>query len=296
VALEWRGRPYLDIGDRITIPLRDNATVNALALLNTMSFKGGLKVSTKAPAYSEQKSEFDYAGSLIKQVKRINATAVKQDNPYYGVTIGRTNGLKVVRSDGLNTAIFNSDKIEIKKGDQVVFQADADGNLIITGIVNMQTGSVISWDNLSPEAQVNLQGPPGADGAQGPTGPEPSTERLTTITKNLIQTGTVLADTISTYGQYLLAPYVVVHDTFIDFYDANNDLVFSIGTNMVGAEAGKPQLFFSNGCSVDTFEGSLRLRTSATNYIRINAAGGVDYVNGDSSMSLSGGNIVPVFG
>lgn len=77
--------------------------------------------------------------------------------------------------------------------------------------------------------------------------------------------------------------HIEVRKEYIDFKNSAGESIFSIGTNMPGAEAGKPQLFFSNGCSMDTFEGSFRLRTSATNYLRLNKEGGIDYVCTDTA-------------
>lgn len=77
--------------------------------------------------------------------------------------------------------------------------------------------------------------------------------------------------------------HIEVRKEYIDFKNSAGESVFSIGTNMPNAEAGKPQLFFTNGCSMDTFEGSFRLRTSATNYLRLNKEGGIDYVCTDTT-------------
>lgn len=130
----------------------------------------------------------------------------------------------------------------------------------------------------------------------------------TYIDANGIYTGNVYANNISgnqIVGKKLrtvplsqTASYIDIQESYIDFYNANGDKVFTIGTNFPESQDGKPQLFFSDGCSIDTYQGSVRLRVSATNYIRVNAGGGVDYINGSSTVSLSSPTVtvVPVFG
>jgi len=125
IIMDWRGRPDVEVGDAVEITLRDLSVITTLLLTNKCMYKGGLKETSTAPAYSPQKSEFDYKGSIKQQA----ANAIKQNDVYYGVTIGRNNGLKIERSDGVTKSTFNSDKIEITKNNNPVFYVDADGNI-----------------------------------------------------------------------------------------------------------------------------------------------------------------------
>jgi hypothetical protein len=114
------------------------------------------------------------------------------------------------------------------------------------------------------------------------------------------------------------ASYIKIYETYIDFVDSTGTSVFKMGTGFPEAQAGKPQLFLGEGCSVDVYQGSLRLRANdgqlnTSNYIRINKAvldasgnyvsgGGVDYVIGNNVYPIIGGDGsggttgTPVFG
>ncbi len=147
-TMDWRGYPYLEIGDSITITRRDGTTYNSLILTNKASYKGGLKVTSTAPSYSPQRSETDYKGSIKQQIAA--AGGIKEDTPYYGVTIGRKNGLKITRSDGVTEAIFNSDLLQISKNGAPVFFADSNGDLHLAGVleaVTIKAGQVIGDQN-----------------------------------------------------------------------------------------------------------------------------------------------------
>jgi len=134
-TMDWKGRPDLEVGDGVIVTQRDGSTFSSTILTNKMSFKGGLKSTMTAPSYAAQRSEFDYKGSLSKQV----ANAVKLEKPYYGVTISRASGITIKRSDGFSEAHFNSDVIEIVKivdGIPIkMFYVDIDGNLILAGAI-----------------------------------------------------------------------------------------------------------------------------------------------------------------
>jgi hypothetical protein len=150
-TMDWRGRPDLEVGDAVAVTRRDGTTFPSAIFTNKAFFKGGLKASTSAPSYSPQRSEFDFKGSLQNQIRQ----SIKSDFPYYGVSIGRLNGLKIEKSDGLTKAVFNSDKISISKGDTPMFYVDADGNMNLAGIITLQDlkdsngTSLLTGDKLS---------------------------------------------------------------------------------------------------------------------------------------------------
>lgn len=150
-AMNWRGCPYLEIGDSLTVTRRDGTTFPTIILTNKASYKGGLKVNSTAPSYSPQRSETDYKGSIWQQIRAANSGNVKTDTPYYGVTIGRANGIKVEKSDGSGKLLLNSDTIEMDgAGGTPVFKLDATGILQIAAAVHMLQGSTIDWNTVTP--------------------------------------------------------------------------------------------------------------------------------------------------
>jgi len=141
--MNWRSLPYLEIGDRINIKYVDTQSSSLVSYIftNKLSYKGGLWAISTAPAKSTQKSEFNYEGSLTKQVATLNKTTIKEDMPYYGVSIGRENGIKVSKSDGSSEVTLNSDKIAFSVGgqdklyfDPVIGKYVFDGDLSATTI------------------------------------------------------------------------------------------------------------------------------------------------------------------
>jgi len=111
MSIDWRGRPYLDVGDSVTIPLIEGGSFTSILLRNSISFKGGYFVNSEAPAKSEQKSEFNFSGNLTSTIKRSLSGVVKQDVTYYGVAIGKLYGIKIDSTTG-GSAVLNSDKLE----------------------------------------------------------------------------------------------------------------------------------------------------------------------------------------
>ena len=145
ITMDWKGFVYVEVGDAVQITLRDTSVITSTLLTNKATFKGGLKATSTAPSISSQKSEFSFQGTLSEQIKN----AVKIDQPYYGVTIGRANGIKVTKSDGSGELILNADTIDMKgAGAESVFKLDSAGKLIIKAMVQMLAGSIITWGNL----------------------------------------------------------------------------------------------------------------------------------------------------
>ncbi|WHH58490.1 hypothetical protein [Petroclostridium sp. X23] len=131
-SMVWKGAPYIDCGDRITIRILKPASswIPSFVMTNKTSFKGGLLSTITAPSPSVLKSEFNYEGNLSKTI----ANAVQKDTPYYGVTIGRTNGLNIQRSDGASRAVFNSDELSMyANGEQKLYFDAQKGNFVFNG-------------------------------------------------------------------------------------------------------------------------------------------------------------------
>lgn len=213
-AMGWKGTPELECGDKIKINLRNGTNITSRILTNKMSFKGGLKSVMTAPSISEQRSEFDLKGSLRK-LKNVTS-GLQEDTPYYGVTIGRANGLKIERSDGKSRAIFNSDKFSMQAQDEQGVMRDriyfdpVAGKYIFDGTLTAETIEAL-------KAQIDI------------------VISNTTIVQNLYaQKGTIAEltvdelDTSDKVQNYLNQSiedvnYIRAYDQTIDFMEAKTD-------------------------------------------------------------------------
>ncbi len=148
--MDWKCFPYLEVGDTINIyELNNNITwdmadvawdmadatwdsaevmgdisYKSIILTNKITFKGGLKATSSAPAQSTTTSEFKPKGTLTEKIKTLNKIAVKQDKPYYGVTFGRDFGIKVQGSNG-SEVVLNGDRTAFSVDGQERFYFDA---------------------------------------------------------------------------------------------------------------------------------------------------------------------------
>lgn len=118
-SMEWKSFLYIESGDRIQIIDKDKTYV-APILTNRILYKGGIRASSTAPSHAEQQSEFKFTGGLFNKINF--GKYVQQEVPYYGVVIGKENGLKITKSDGSSQVILNSDK--------QAFQAMEDGVMV----------------------------------------------------------------------------------------------------------------------------------------------------------------------
>lgn len=179
VEMDARGYPQIEVGDRIRYGVRaaeydlswqdaDVAWQDAdwtwdgfesgggitIALKQTYTFKGGLRLGLAAPSKSVQESEFPVEGSLSGQINRLNKTSVREGRSYFGLTITRTDGLIVEREDHASRVIFNSDTMQWEVGGIPALRYDAlSDRLKLTGDIEMLGGS-ITWTSVnapSPE-------------------------------------------------------------------------------------------------------------------------------------------------
>lgn len=131
LSMDARGFPQLEHGDIIgfeqdehttwleTVTTWDGTNIpwdglvryRTAILRQSISFRGGLKMTIEAPSVSEQQSEFAVEGSLTQQVNKLDKTAVKEGKKYYGATITRREGLIIERDDHLSKVVFNSDEL-----------------------------------------------------------------------------------------------------------------------------------------------------------------------------------------
>lgn len=111
-SMQWRCYPYLEPGDQIIIENQKGEYLQSYIMQNKMTFKGGLRADTKAPAPSQQESEFQHKGTLTKKIEHIDKTKITEGKSYYGVRTSREFGLKIKRDDGLSEVTLNSDRME----------------------------------------------------------------------------------------------------------------------------------------------------------------------------------------
>lgn len=90
-SMTWTGRPDLDVGDVIKIVLLDGTEITSILAVNRISFKGGILQQSSAPSKSEQQSEFQFQGSIAKQL----AQRLVKDHTYNGVSFGPQYGVRV---------------------------------------------------------------------------------------------------------------------------------------------------------------------------------------------------------
>jgi len=110
--MSWRCWSQLEPGDAIIIETREGETLQTFIMSNKITFRGGLKADTSAPAKSQQQSEFPHKGTLTKKIEHIERTRIVEGKDYYGVRTSRDFGLKIKREDGKSEVILNSDKME----------------------------------------------------------------------------------------------------------------------------------------------------------------------------------------
>ena len=111
-AMQWRSYPYLEPGDQIIIEDQKGECLQSYIMQNKMTFKGGLRADTKAPAPSQQQSEFKHKGTLTQKVENLQKTTLREGKDYYGVRTSREFGLKIKREDGASEVVLNSDRME----------------------------------------------------------------------------------------------------------------------------------------------------------------------------------------
>lgn len=108
--ISWMGRLDLDVGDVVKIVLLDGTEITSIIAINKISFKGGLLQQSSAPSKSEQQSEFRFQGNLSKQIQQ----KITKDVPYYGVSFGPSQGIKITQSEGKSEAVFNADTFAMR--------------------------------------------------------------------------------------------------------------------------------------------------------------------------------------
>ncbi|MGB4204862.1 MAG: hypothetical protein WBJ84_04495, partial [Bacteroidales bacterium] len=111
-SMQWRCYPYLEPGDQIIIEDQKGEYLQSYIMQNKMTFKGGLRADTKAPASSQQQSEFKHKGTLTQKVENLQKTTLREGKNYYGVRTSREFGLKIKREDGASEVVLNSDRME----------------------------------------------------------------------------------------------------------------------------------------------------------------------------------------
>ena len=144
--MSWRCWPQLEPGDFYLIETRKGEILETFIMSNKITFRGGLKADTSAPAKSQQQSEFPHKGTLTKKIEHIERTRIVEGKDYYGVRTSRDFGLKIKREDGKSEVILNSDIMEFKVNDERKIYFDVQEELYkFTGkiIASMFVGGTI---------------------------------------------------------------------------------------------------------------------------------------------------------
>jgi len=144
--MSWRCWPQLEPGDAVLIETRKGEILETFLMSNRISFKSGLRAEVKAPAPSQQQSEFSHKGTLTKKIEHIERTRIVEGKDYYGVRTSRDFGLKIKREDGKSEVILNSDKMEFLVNDERKIYFDVQEELYkFTGkiIASMFVGGTI---------------------------------------------------------------------------------------------------------------------------------------------------------
>lgn len=296
------------------IKITKNCITNRIEKVELGSFKPNLATSISNSIQNVQVDIVNTKSSLQTAID----TATTQINSALGGYVVKRNGeLLIMDTEDVNTATkvwkWNENGLGYGTSYNGPFRTaiTADGHMVadfmdagtlnaelinVVGLVvgeniTMGTNAVIKWDNLTTETQTNLKGEQGIQGIQGAAG---SYYAPDWITATSVSGGEVISPLLQGNKIYTSASkeyWLILSGATIQFMH-NGAEIFKMGISSEAGNEGKPQLFFNNGCSIDTYEGSLRLRTSATNYIRVNKNdGGVDYVTSNSTTSLTGAGI-----
>ncbi|GBF73206.1 hypothetical protein PA598K_01491 [Paenibacillus sp. 598K] len=132
VAMDARGYPQLEMGDRISylqyegntwetaikpwedteVPWDGLSRYETIIMHQVFDFRGGLSMSVDSPSQSEQQSEYPVVGTVTSEINKLSQSAVKQGKKYYGVSISRDKGLTIDRSDSLASVTLNTDEFK----------------------------------------------------------------------------------------------------------------------------------------------------------------------------------------
>lgn len=100
--------PAAELGDAVTM-----GDFTGVIYTADVKYGGNITWDISSPGESVLEHEYPYEGSYSKAIKN----RVGLDNEYYGVTIGRRDGLKIVKTDGENEtaeAVFNTDTLAMR--------------------------------------------------------------------------------------------------------------------------------------------------------------------------------------
>ena len=157
-TMQWRSYPYLEPGDQVIIETKKGELLRTYILQNKIIFKGGLRAETKAPASSQQQSEFKHKGTLTQKVENLQKTTLREGKDYYGVRTSREFGLKIKREDGASEVVLNSDRMEFLANGEKKLYFDIEDELYkFTGkiIASMFEGGTINIGNGTFEVEEN---------------------------------------------------------------------------------------------------------------------------------------------
>lgn len=144
-TLEYRGFPYIEIGDMLNVVKMDNSEINLPIYETNIKYNGGLFGKLSAKALNKTQTSYKY---ISKNTQRVRNAEIQVDKVAGEVTIlagdyydGKLEGAKYV-FDGTNATFTNGGLIIKNAANEVVFTADIDGNLDIVGKITATSGLI----------------------------------------------------------------------------------------------------------------------------------------------------------
>ena len=156
-----------ELGDKITFVDNNNNTISAYIWSIGYNCNEYPLPDISAPGEDAVDHEYPYVTQTQRQMRRM----VKLGTPYYGVSITKTSGITIERSDGTSKAIFNSDTFEMDalvdgvmtpkiyfdpaKGNYV-FDGALGADAIFTDSLYAETGDIseLTVDRLSTSRRI----------------------------------------------------------------------------------------------------------------------------------------------
>lgn len=315
LTMDSRGFPQLEQGDVIgfaqdegtswleaTTPWQDteipwNGIVQykTIILHQSISFRGGLRMTIDAPSVSEQQSEFAVEGSLTQQVNKLDKNAVKEGKKYYGATITRTEGLIIEREDHISKAVFNSDELSFyANGDRALWFDLPSRKFKFTGTLEgvdgIFTGKIQGGSFVGGSIQIGSSFSVNNEGHMVAVGAEFSGD----ISASVITGGQINGTNIT--GADILGSKIrtavsgdrieLDRDGFV-FYDSGNARRVTLGTNQVAGISGHTYYNSSGQSQGLVYANPNEMHVMGTSNLRLGALSGTVTLQGPVQFTSS---------
>lgn len=324
LSLSARGYPQLEQGDIVAFEQQEGtawvdtmsawqntyiswdgiARYRTIILHQVFNFAGGLRMSIEAPSISEQRSEFNIDRTLATAVNDMVKDVVKYGTPYYGITHSRTEGMVIEREDHRSKLTLNSDVMDWQvDGRSQLYYDPWENRLKFTGYLEAAGGTFSgNLEAANGTFRGELEAARGtfsgdliaANGTFSGTLMGANGDFSGTLNASIINGGEIYGTRIS--GADIIGSRIRTADYgdrieldvdgFV-FYDNNNSIRVTLGTNYSGGISGhtyynsssQPQgLIYANPDELDVI-GNQNLRIG-TNY-------GTTYCQGGSFVFIT---------